>query len=163
MNTHYEEYVKSGFKALKCAGYNPSLNKESDPQKKYNRAKQPIIKGYTDPNYKGLTIKECEEWESKDGWIGWLIPIGLIVLDIDKVGWEERFATVKQICRKRGLNPPIHKTNNGVHVFFETPLNIPGNTTYTKSGIRVTYREGGKNQLILAPVNGRTWGVPLYA
>lgn len=162
MNTLYEMYLKSGFKALKCAGYHPSQNKESDLEKKYKRAKEPITRGFTDLNYKGLTLKECEEWESKGGWIGWLIPRGMIVLDIDKEGWQERFASVMETCRKYALNPPIHKTNNGVHVFFKTATAIPGaDNAYTKAGIKVTYRAGGKNQLILAPVNGRTWGVTL--
>lgn len=162
MNTLYEVYVKSGFKALKCAGYNPSLNKESDPQKKYKRAKEPITEGYTDKAYKGLPLEECGQWEAAGGWIGWLIPQGVIALDIDKEGWKERFAMVKEICSEHGLKPAIHKTNNGVHVFFKTNANIPGNSqAITKAGIKLTYRAGGKNQLILAPTNSRSWEITL--
>lgn len=159
MNTFYEAYVKSGFKALKCAGYHPSQNKESDPRKQYKRAKEPIIKGFTKPNYYGLTVKECEQWESAGGWTGWLIPSGMVALDVENVASIE---AIKKICKQQNIIPPEHVTNNGRHFIFKTAVNIPGDSkAYTKMGIKVTYRAGGKNQLILAHVNGRTWDTPL--
>ncbi len=157
----YEVYAKHGFKALKCAGYHPLLNKETDPEKRYKRAKEPITKGYTKPDYKDLTLEECETWEAAAGWIGWVIPPENVTLDIDGPGWEERLRAIKAICSRAGLNPPIHRTNNGVHIFFKG-ANIPGNSQgTTKAGFKVTYRTGGKNQLILAPTNDRTWEIPL--
>ena len=158
----YETYIANGFKALKCAGYHPSLNQESDPGKKYKRAKTPITTGYTVQDYNSLTVPECEQWQAAGGWIGWVIPPGFVVLDIDNDKWEERLDAVKAICIKHGLFPPIHKTNKGVHVFFKTSVNIPGDSKgTTKAGFKVTYRAGGKNLLILAPENNRTWEIPL--
>jgi hypothetical protein len=91
-----------------------------------------------------------------------VIPPGFVVLDIDNDKWEERLDAVKAICIKHGLFPPIHKTNKGVHVFFKTSVNIPGDSKgTTKAGFKVTYRAGGKNLLILAPENNRTWEIPL--
>ena len=162
MNNLHETYVTNGFKALRCAGYHPSYNTEITTEKRYKRAKAPITKGYTELNYKGLTIQECKQWEAEGGWIGWLIPPGYIVLDIDGPGWDYSLNTLKAICFKRGLNPPIHRTKNGVHVFFKTAVPIAANSrAITKAGLRVTYRAGGVSQLILAPTNARTWGIPL--
>lgn len=161
MNNLYDLYAKSGFKAIKAAGYHPSLNKETDQEKRYQRAKQPITKAYTKPDYKGLTLEECAEWEATGAWIGWTIPAGVVGLDIDKEGWQQRFAIVKAICNKYGFTPPVHRTNKGVHVFFKTSAHIGGDSQgVAKEGFAVTYRAYG-NQLILAPTNGRTWEIPL--
>ncbi len=157
--TLYSLYRQQGWKALKCAGYHPSQNKESDPEKRYKRAKEPIIKGYTDEAYKSLTLEECEKWEDEGGWIGWLMPQGMIALDVEDAA---SIQTIKTICAQKNITPPEHNTNNGKHFLFKTTTAIPGNSkAFTKAGITVTYRAGGKNQLILAPVNGRTWAVPL--
>ena len=136
------------------------FNKETDDEKRYKRAKEPITKGYTNPDYQGLTSDECEKWEAAGGWIGWTIPPGIGVLDIDGARCKERLEDVNNICQKHELNPPIHRTNNGVHVVFKCD-NIAGNSRgITKAGFPVTYRSKG-NQLILAPTNGRTWEIPL--
>lgn len=153
MKTLFETYIGQGFKALRCAGYHSSFNKETDEEKRYKRAKAPITEGYAKPDYQGLKLDDCKKWEAEGGWIGWVIPPGIVVLDIDKEGWQQRFATVRDICKRQGITPPIHRTNNGVHVFFKASENIPGNAKgITKAGFKVTYRAGGKNQLILACV-----------
>ena len=110
--------MRFGFKALKCAGYHPRYNRETDPEKKYNRAKAPIRTGFTDTNYEGLTVEECEQWEGEGGWTGWLIPPRVIVLDIDGNGWEGRFTVVREIYNQKGLNPPVQRRNNGVLILF---------------------------------------------
>jgi hypothetical protein len=158
----FEQYGRLGFKAIKCAGYHPEHNTASSEDARYKRAKQPTVRLWTSSGYKGLTSDECLKWTEKGGWIGWLIPVGLIVLDIDGKEWEERLNAVMEACRKEGKNPPVHRTNKGVHIFFSNTTPISGKTEgITKNGIPVTFRSGGANQLILAPVNGRSWQEPL--
>lgn len=151
----YEIYLMNGFRSLKCAGFNPEFNREKDQAKKYKRAKEPITTGYTEATYKSLSAKEIEAWGEKQGWIGWVIPKGYIAIDSEDAIVNN---TIETFCNRNGIDPSIHITNNGKHHLFRTPNDLPAaSKVFTKAGFPVTYRIGGKNQLILAPVNGRTW------
>jgi hypothetical protein len=149
------DYVNEGFKAVRCKGYNPTFN----PKKDYRTAKEAIDVGFTKEDFKGLTLTEIEQWEKTGGWVGWLIPRGYIVLDVED---QESIEYLKILCKKLNIEPPEHNSNKGKHFFFSSSKEFPGaSMVYTKSGLKVTYRVGGKNYVILAPTNGRTWEVTL--
>jgi hypothetical protein len=147
----YKDYLSEGFIPLLCKGYHPKYN----PKRKYKTAKEPAFSGWNSPDYVPPTLAEIEAWEKEGGWAGWLIPKKIIVLDIED---PEDIARVRAICRARGIEPAIHQTNNGLHFFFLTDRELSAlSEVFTKCGVKVTYRVGGKNYLILAPTNGRTW------
>ena len=149
----YTDYQASGFKPLFCKGYHPKFN----PTKNYKTAKEAVSFGFTLPGYQPPPLKEIQDWEKAGGWPGWVIPKKVIVLDVEEAG---DIAQVKDICQARSLEPGIHQTNNGLHFLLLTDLELPAaSTLFTKCGIKVTYRVGGKNYLILAPTNGRKWGL----
>jgi hypothetical protein len=155
----FKTYFNVGLKPLRCAGYNPESNREKDTEKKYRRAKEAIDKGFTKDNYKGLTISEIESWEKTGGWIGWVIPKGYIAIDVED---PEAIRYIEDLCKQKGIRPSVHITNRGKHFFFEYSGNLSASSKdFTKSGLKVTYRVGGKNYLILAPTNNRAWEVPL--
>jgi hypothetical protein len=148
----YERYVSFGFKALKCKGYHSRFN----PKKVYKIAKEPITKGFTKASYQSLTHDECAAWTKTDGWIGWLIPEGIIALDIED---EASIDFIFDKCKQLNITPPgIHDTDNGHHMFFQCENHVPASSMITtKAGPEVTPRVGGKNYLILAPTNDRSW------
>lgn len=161
INNLHEHYQKLGFKALKCAGFHPSYNKETDPEKRYKRAKEAIVKDYTSVSFKGLHSTEIQEWESLGGWVGWLIPKHLLALDVED---RDSILFIREDLASCNIYPPIHVTNNGLHLFFKkSEIDLSATTkVFTKSGVNVTYRIGGKSYLILAPTNGRSWEVEIH-
>lgn len=155
----YQNYLNEGFKPLRCAGYNSTYNQEIDPEKKYKRAKEAIDEGFTKNDFVSLSMQTIEAWEKTGGWVGWLIPKGFIAIDAEE---QEAIEYIKNLCKKLNIIPPEHNTNRGKHFFFKLNKNLSAaSEVYTKSGFKLTYRIGGKNYLILAPTNGRSWEVPL--
>ena len=149
----YEDYFSAGFTPLFCKGYHPKYNQKKD----YKMAKQPVFSGWNSSGYNPPSVKEILDWEKRGGWVGWVIPEGSIAIDNeDKVGT----ILLNGIYRCRGIEPPIHDTNYGHHDLFKIPDGVSlsaASEVYTQCGLKVTYRVGGKNYLVLAPTNGRFW------
>lgn len=150
-----DQYISHGFKALRCKGYHPKYNHGKD----YKIAKEAVDSGFTEEDFSGLTLSEIEAWEKTGGWVGWVIPEGYIAIDVeDSVSIDY----IKTLCRMLNINPPVHNSNKGKHFFFKLTQKLSAaSKVITKSGLKVTYRIGGKNYLILAPTNGRSWEAPL--
>jgi Virulence-associated protein E-like domain/Primase C terminal 2 (PriCT-2) len=162
---YYDLYTSLEFKPVKCKGYHQKHN----PRGIYDVAKEPIEKAWQS---KHPTLEECQHLLDESGWIGWLIPKGLIVLDIDankntsEEEYQEKMRRIDNYLGSIGILPPKHKTQNGYHLFFRCDgRNFHGKETAI--GVKVTYRYGvgedgiGTNQLILAPSNNRKWEIPL--
>lgn len=152
MTDLYPKYITEGFKAIRCRGYNHKYNSGEE----YKRAKQAIDEGFTKNNFTGLTLSEISDWEKTGGWVGWVIPENVIGIDIEDV---KAIAYIENLLNQINIEPSIHSTNKGKHYLFKLiKENLSGaSTVYTKAGVRVTYRVGNKNYLILAPTNERTW------
>lgn len=146
----YSDYLSSGLVPLLCNGYHPDHN----PGKVYKIAKIPTYGGWTSSEYVPPTIEEITTWEKAGGWTGWKPPREVIGLDVED---PDDVARVREICRANGIEPGVHRTNNGFHFFFSTPRDLKGDSrVQTQCGLEVTYRVWN-NQVILAPINGRTW------
>ncbi|MGA2466098.1 MAG: AAA family ATPase [Thermodesulfobacteriota bacterium] len=152
-NPSYSDYLSEGFIPLLCKGYHPKYNQKKD----YKIAKEPAFSGWNSSGYNPPSLEEISNWEKTGGWVGWRIPEGYIVIDNEnKVGT----ILLNGIFERRGIEPPIHRTNKGHHDLFKIPDGVnlsAGSEVYTQCGLKVTYRVGGKNYLILAPTNGRFW------
>ena len=136
-------------------GFHPDLNQTKD----YKTAKEPAPSstGWTKQDYKPPTADECQEWTAREGWIGHLVPEGGHVLDVEDLA---KIALIRDLCRQKGINPPVNLTNNGTQFVFSINGGppIPGaDGRITRMGFPVTDRSAGKNYVILPPTNGRTW------
>jgi hypothetical protein len=154
----YNLYTEYGFKALLCKGYHLSYLTSDDELVKRNNAKQPVTKGFNKDSYRSKSYIECVNWIKQDGWIGWLIPKGYIVLDIDKD--VDSIKLIDSFIKTKNLHAAIHKTKNGKHYFFRIEKQFSaGTSVLTNIGIdKVTYRLGGVNYLILEPTEeSRQW------
>jgi hypothetical protein len=149
--TFFRQYSGIGFKPLFCHGY-------SGGSKDYKKAKTPTIEGWTKTDYQAPTLRQCEDHIAKAGWIGWLIPEGVIVLDVEDTN---SIGVLEAYLKAKNLHPPIHRSRNGKHYFFSGNGISGSSKEFTRLGISVTYRVGGKNYLILAPCDERSWEVPL--
>lgn len=150
------KYLDAGFKAIKCKGYNPKVNRQiKGSDAAYKEAKAALTTGFTSPDYVSLTKDEIIAWELSGGWIGWVIPAGIIALDVEE---SEDIEFIKTLCAELGIAPAAHKTTNGYHFLFRASEDIKAQTKAgINCGLEVTYRVGGKNYLILAPTLGRSW------
>lgn len=145
------QYRKSGYKPVLCKGYHPKYNPEHD----YRIAKQPKDAGFTSETYVGPADETIDVWISEGGWVGWVLPEGVLVVDYDNGVDDEHL--IESIFSKNGIAPGIVKTNNGKQAVFKDPGGISGIEQYSKLGPLVCYRVGRKNQCIWPPINGRTW------
>jgi len=155
IDKYYSVYTRLGLRALKCRGYNSSCPVSNKDIR--NNAKIPVTKGYQKDDYKGLSLEECEDWISNRGWIGWTLPKGMFVLDVDKDTYH--IEQIDSYIKENSMRVPVHNTKNGKHYFFTTQEDISANSSaLIKLGFEVTYRIGGKSQLILCPMEPeRTW------
>ncbi|KJU84697.1 DNA primase [Candidatus Magnetobacterium bavaricum] len=133
----FNRWVSSGFKAILTRGYNPQYN----PTKDYKIAKEPITKGFTSATYMGQNYESVEAHTAGGGWYAWVIPVGLIVLDVEDT-WAINFMNLN----RHNLKITIVRSTHGYHYIFKNPKGVTGGTeVFTKCGAEVTYRLGGKN------------------
>jgi len=149
-NIGSSEYIAMGFKAIRLKGYNIKAN----PQHDYKKAKQALDKGFTKPDFKGLSLSEVAEAEKQDFWIGWLVPEGFIVIDSE---YPVVIAALDSIAHE--LNASVQKTNNGKQYIFRcNDKDISAaSECFCAGGFPITYRVAGKNYVIQPPTNNRTW------
>lgn len=132
---------------------------EHNPARDYKTAKAPIntSTGFTKPDYKPPSADACQKWIAIDGWVGHLVPERMHILDVED---PIKIKLIRDLCRQKGIIPPINVTNNGLQFIFSTKggPSIPGaDNRITRMGFPVTDRSAGKNYVILPPVNGRTF------
>ncbi len=153
--SYHEKYTRGGFKLLKCKGHSKA-NHATGEAEQYKEGKSPVSFGWTKPDYKGLSLSECEAWLHEGGWLGGVVPPGRLVLD-----YEDGYSIQKmnELHQSLGIQPGIHDTTNGKHSGYLFHKNVTGHTRmFTTLGFPVTPRHGGKSYLILAPSLDRAWG-----
>lgn len=108
-----------------------------------------------------LTFEQARDLAA-DGWrIGWVIPEGYVIVDIDNEDHPESSASVERVLNALNVKYNYCRTSRGVHFLFKDPaMNIPTDAV-TKSAIGVTvdHRANCKGYIIL-PTNDphRSWG-----
>lgn len=156
--SYYDKYISLGLKPVRCYGYSKQ-NKENDKDEKYKKAKIPLDSKFTDKDYRLPSKDKCKEHFEENGWIGWVLPDNLLALDIES---EKDSDFVIDVLKSKGIKPIIHETNNGIHLLFRNTNQISGSSkTEISLGLSLTFRNGGKNYLILAPSNDRKWSSDL--
>ena len=145
------DYINSGFVLIRCKGEHPEYN----PIKDYKVAKHAIDRGFTTHGFTGMVEKEAEEWLLRGGWIGGLVPQGMIFIDSEI---PHCLGVIEHICQAKRLSLPVMVTRRGKQYPFKVRHTLSGaSKVFTRSGIEVTYRASGKNYVILPPAPGRHW------
>ncbi len=150
----FNDYINNGYVPVRSRGHNPKYNPKGD----YKKAKTPIDKGFTSKSFTPKSVKELIEWVKQGGWIGWLLPDGVVAIDVEN---NDAIQQIFNLIKRMNIEDKvgIHKTKNGYHFIFKKgTFGIKADSqAFIKLGINVTFRIGGKNYLILAPTEDREW------
>lgn len=136
--------------------YDPELweNKEYDSRLE---SKAPMTQWRTSP----LTFEQAVKYAERGYRIGWIVPEGYCVVDIDNEDHPESSAYVERILNELGIPYAYNRSSRGVHFLFrDDKLCIPSDAvTKCALGITVDHRANHKGYIIL-PTNDphRSWG-----
>lgn len=119
--------------------------------------KAPLTKWRTSP----LSFEEAAKLAERGDRIGWIIPEGYVIVDIDNEDCEESSACIERILNDLGIKYTYNRTYRGLHLLFkDSKLSVPSDAvTKCSLGITVDHRSNHKGYIIL-PTNDphRTWG-----
>lgn len=108
-----------------------------------------------------LSFEQARSLAEKGNRIGWIVPKGYVVVDVDNEDCEESSAHVERILEGLNVRYAYNRTSRGVHFLFrDDTMNIPSDAvTKCSIGITVDHRSNERGYIIL-PVNDphRTWG-----
>ncbi|MFA4990589.1 MAG: phage/plasmid primase, P4 family [Candidatus Paceibacterota bacterium] len=124
----------------------------SNGNQDYQKAKTPVVRGWNDPAYTGLTEKEKETHIKNKGWFGLRIPEGYILVDIDN---KKDGDLLVKVLKKNNLQTHIIETPNGFQFFFKDTGMVKNQTAkvLTKGVFVVDYRLSNKGYTVLPSEN----------
>ena len=147
-------YPDSGF--VKIAPYNANLFID----KKYDSSldsKVAINKWQTKP----LTYEEAVEWASTGGRVGWIVPKGYVVIDIDNKDYPTAQDYVEKILDTFEVKYSFNYTSKGMHFLFKDENEKIKTDSRTKCGLNLLVdTRANKTGYIVLPTNDphRAWG-----
>lgn len=108
-----------------------------------------------------LTFQQAYKLAQQGFRIGWIVPEGYVVVDIDNEDCAESSMQVERILNEQEVKYNYCRTSRGVHLLFKDPyMSIPSDAvTKCSLGITVDHRANKKGYIIL-PINDphRSWG-----
>jgi len=155
----YQKYIKNGYKVIHSTGYS-SRNEFRDLKNDmaYAIAKKPV--GNAWQKSEGKSLDACQKWLDEGGWLAVVMPEYLMAVDVD--GHPSKQNLYYEINKRYKGKCGIHNTNNGRHYVYLVPKDEMEKIRSTpkaisKCGLHLTYRVGGKSNIIVAPTPGRSW------
>jgi putative DNA primase/helicase len=119
--------------------------------------KAPMTQWRTSP----LTFEQAKKYAEKGYRIGWIVPEGYVVVDIDNEDNPESANKVEEILQNLFIPYSYNRTSRGIHfIFRDDKLSVPSDAvTKCALGITVDHRANKKGYIIL-PTNDphREWG-----
>ncbi len=139
----------------------PFIEEELDNEVVRKENKKPL-NSLKDP----LTVDQAKNWASHNGRLGWIVPKGYIVIDIDNKDHIRSSEIVKKLLDNHSINYFSNESKQGTHFIFANESEIMQKKSQFQGyinhiGIQCDGRGEGKGYIIL-PVNdeqvGRAWG-----
>lgn len=127
-----------------------------NPKRDYGVAKEPANSGWNSQNAGNLSLSEINDWVGQGGWIGLVVPIGFIVVDVDD---QSEGAIMRGVLLKTNTKHAAFRTPKGYQFIFMDAFTVRSQITkaLTLAGFIVDYRLPGKGYTIL-PIEGNTPG-----
>lgn len=108
-----------------------------------------------------LTLEQAIEWVEKGGRIGWIVPRGFVVVDVDNKEEPRSQEYIVRLLDKFEVKYSYNLTFHGIHILFSDPSNSIKNVVKEKCALNLIIdtraNEGG---YIVLPCNDphRSWG-----
>lgn len=139
----------------------PMFNEEELHDENTRKKNKAPLNSLKDP----LDVAQAKNWVSRGGRLGWIVPKGMIVIDVDNKDHPRSSEVLQQILENHSVNYWYNKTKNGTHFIFNNTSDIMKGKGQFQGyinhiGIQTDGRADGKGYIIL-PVNDeqfRTWG-----
>lgn len=155
-NTFCELFPKAQF--VKLVPFDDEELYDENVRKEHKRP----LNSLKDP----LTVAQAKNWVSRNGRLGWIIPKGMIVIDVDNKDHIRSSEVVETILQNHSIKYWSNRSKQGVHFIFYNVSEVMKNKGQFQGyinhlGIQCDGRADGKGYIIL-PVNdekiGREWG-----
>ena len=125
-------YPNSGF--VKIAPYKPELFKD----KKYDSAfdtKAALNRWNSNP----LTYEQAVEYANEGGRIGWIVPQGYVVVDVDNKDDPRSQSYLEKLLDKFEVKYSYNYTSKGIHLLFRDPTEKLKSISKQKCGINNSF------------------------
>ena len=136
--------------------YNADMFKERPYDSAYD-TKAATNKWKTNP----LSYEEAQAELAKGGRIGWVIPKGLVVVDIDNKDDERSQEYVEKLLNKFEVKYSYNYSSKGIHLLFQDPRHEIKSDSKKKCGINIEIDcRANETGYIVLPSNDphRAWG-----
>jgi putative DNA primase/helicase len=147
-------YPKCGY--VQIRKYDAELWEGKEYDSKFEN-KSPLTQWRTTP----LTFEQAEKYTNAEFRIGWIVPEGYVVVDVDNEDCESSADCIKNILTELDIKFSYNYTSRGIHFLFkDSTLSIPSDAvTKCSLGITIDHRANNKGYIIL-PTNDphRKWG-----
>ncbi len=157
----YSKYTANSYRVIFSTGYS-ARNEFRDLRDAmaYAAAKKPI--GAAWQKAENRTLAQCREWLNQEGWLAVVMPDNLIAVDVDGHPLKQAQYAALNKMHEKGCG--VHQTTNGKHYVYLLPRDTverekikAASAVLTKCGLILTYRLGGKSNIIVEPTPGRSW------
>lgn len=147
-------YPNSKYVAIKP--YEPEKWEDRDYDSAFD-TKAPITRWKTHP----LSYDEAQNYVSKGYRIGWIVPKGYVIVDIDNEDHPRSQEYLEKLLEKFEVKYSYNYTSKGMHILFRDPSNSIPSDSRTKCGINIVIdTRANETGYIVLPCNDphRTWG-----
>lgn len=147
-------YPNCGYVSI--APYNAELFKD----KKYDSSfdtKSAMNRWNTNP----LNYTQAQEWVEKGGRIGWIVPEGYVIVDIDNKDDARSQSYLEKLLDKFEVKYSFNYTSKGMHFLFRDPTEKIKSISKQKCGLNIEIdTRANKTGYIVLPCNDphRAWG-----
>lgn len=147
-------YPNCGY--VKIAAYNPATFSD----RKYDSSFDTKV-AINRWNSKPLSYEEACEWAETGGRIGWVIPKGYVVVDIDNKDDARSQEYLVKLLEKFEVKYSYNYSSKGIHLLFRDPTETIKSDSVIKCGLNIAIdTRANKTGYIVLPTNDphRAWG-----
>lgn len=112
-------------------------------------------------NSKPLTYEEAQDWLAQGNRIGWVVPKGYVIVDIDNKDDPQSQEYLEKLLEKFEVKYSYNYTSKGIHLLFRDPTEQIKSDSHIKCGLNILIdTRANKTGYIVLPSNDphRAWG-----
>lgn len=143
-------------KYVSIPAYNPEQWKDREYDSSFD-TKAAVNKWKSQP----LSYEQAQLEVDKGNRVGWIIPKGLVVVDIDNKDDERSQEYLEKLLRKFEVKYSYNYSSKGIHILFQDPTTSIKSDSRYKCGINITIdTRANDTGYIVLPCNDphRAWG-----